>query len=375
MPDQPATPPGPPPEPSLPHADTSDPFAYLTSVGPVAQATNQAVWLRAMVAVEVALARAQAEAGLISSAAAAEVAAVDPGRLDRDRVFTEAALDGNPVIALVAQLRAEIGPEHAGAVHLGATSQDILDTATMLVLTRARRALAAPWTTTRDGLDALAVAHAAEPVMGRTLGQHARPTTFGALFSGWVTALDRAWANLNGLPTPVQLGGPVGDGASLGPDPAAVRAATARWLGLSDPGRSWHGDRTPVLCAAAAWAVAAAVVAKVAGDIVILTATDIGELVERADGAGGSSSMPHKHNPIAAVSARAAALQVPGLLATLFQAGSGFELQRAAGPWHAEWPALQRLLRATGTATWWLAESVGRLTVDPARARHNLETP
>ncbi|MFV0259755.1 MAG: lyase family protein [Acidimicrobiales bacterium] len=365
-----APPPGSPPD----RRDVSDPFAYLTAVGPVAEATNQVVWLRAMLAVEVALARAQADAGLIDGDDAAAVAEVDPGRLDLDRVFNEAPLGGNPVIPLVAQLRAEVGPDHADSVHLGATSQDVLDTATMLVVYRSRRALARPWMAARDGLAALAAAHAADPMMGRTLGQHARPTTFGAVIDGWVAALDQAWISVEVVTTPVQLGGPVGDDRSLGPDPTEVRAGTARWLGLADPGRNWHGDRTPILGAAAAWATAAAVVAKVAGDIVILTTTDVGELNERADEAGGSSSMPHKHNPVAAISARAAALQVPGLLATLFQAASGFELQRAAGPWHAEWPALHHLLRATGSAAWWLAESVDRLTVDPVRARHNLET-
>ena len=123
---------------------------------------------------------------------------------------------------------------------------------------------------------------------------------------------------------------------------------------------------------AGAWGLAASTVAKLALDVVLLAQDDVGELAEVAPGAGGSSSMPHKHNPIAAISARAAAMQVPGFVATLLTAAGSGEWERAAGAWHAEWPALDGLLRATGSATWWLRTSLERLVVDPARMAANL---
>jgi 3-carboxy-cis,cis-muconate cycloisomerase len=123
---------------------------------------------------------------------------------------------------------------------------------------------------------------------------------------------------------------------------------------------------------AGAWAQVATAVAKIALDIVVLAQSDAGELLEDAEGAGRSSSMSHKHNPIAAVSARAAAMQAPGLVATLLQAAGSHELERAAGAWHAEWPALQSLLRSTGSAVEWLRRSLDRLVVDPERMAVNL---
>jgi 3-carboxy-cis,cis-muconate cycloisomerase len=171
----------------------------------------------------------------------------------------------------------------------------------------------------------------------------------------------------------VVLGGPSGDGTSYGAHVDRVTERFAHRLGVRTGLRSaGHTQRSGTAAVAGAWGLAAASVAKVGLDIVLLAQSDIGEVAERASGAGGSSSMPHKHNPIAAVSARAAAMQAPGLVSTLLHAAGGHELERAAGAWHAEWPALDQLLRVTGSAVDWLQTSLGRLVVDPDRMAANL---
>ena len=152
----------------------------------------------------------------------------------------------------------------------------------------------------------------------------------------------------------------------------AIAAAVAQRLDLVAPSRSWHTQRTPIARIAGAWGVAAAAVGTVATQIVALTMSDVGELHEVAEGAGGSSSMAHKHNPIAAISARAAAMQVPGLVSTLLTAAGGHEFERASGAWHAEWPALNAMLRATGSAIDWLETSLQRITVDSERMVANV---
>ena len=213
-------------------------------------------------------------------------------------------------------------------------------------------------------------------MIGRTLGQFARPTTFAAVTRRWQSGLGEAQRTLLALvdSLPVQLGGPVGDGLSYGPRAAEVANRVAERLGLAVPDRPWSSVRAPIARIAGAWGVVGAVVGDVATQLVALMASDVGELAERADGAGGSSSMAHKRNPVAAISARAATLQVPGLVATLLHAAAGHDFERASGAWHAEWPALNALLRAGGAAADWLATSLSRVVVDTDRMAVNLET-
>jgi 3-carboxy-cis,cis-muconate cycloisomerase len=149
-------------------------------------------------------------------------------------------------------------------------------------------------------------------------------------------------------------------------------AAVAARLRLVAPASSWHTQRAPAAAIAGAWGLAASAIGSIALDIVLLAQSDVGEVAEVAEGAGGSSSMPHKHNPVAAVCARAVVMQTPGLVATLLAAAAGHELERAAGAWHAEWPALNGLLRATAAAVDWLGISFERLVVDEARMAANL---
>ena len=212
-------------------------------------------------------------------------------------------------------------------------------------------------------------------MIGRTLCQFAIPTTFANVTNRWRSGIEEARLTLDALAgsLPAQLGGPVGDGSSYGPHAAEIADGVTQRLGLVVADRPWSSLRTPIARVAGAWGVVGTVVGDVATQLVALTGSDVGELVEHADGSGGSSSMAHKHNPVAAICARAAAMQVPGLVATLLHAAGGHDFERAAGAWHAEWPALNALLRAGGSAVDWLATSLQRIVVDVDRMAANLK--
>jgi 3-carboxy-cis,cis-muconate cycloisomerase len=334
----------------------------------VASVTDDQAWLQALCDTEAALAVAMGTAGLIEPQVCdgvldvcRSVAADGPEDLGQ-----EAAADGNPVIPLVTRLRARAQAQHgdlvAGAVHQGATSQDILDTAAMLVSGRALGVIVDATAAALKACSQLVQDHRASPMMGRTLLQQAIPTTFGAVAASWgdglYVALRRVRSASDGLA--VQLGGAVGTMAAWHPHGPVVRAAFARELGLRDPGTAWHSERTRIAVLAGDLGVACGVFGKVATDIVLLSQDEVGEV--REGSGGGSSAMPHKHNPVAAVTARASAAQAPGLVATLLAAMPS-ELQRGAGPWHAEWLPLNALLCATGGAADRLAESLTGLQV------------
>ncbi|QJY47602.1 3-carboxy-cis,cis-muconate cycloisomerase [Pseudonocardia broussonetiae] len=328
----------------------------------VAARLDDAAWVAALVAVEVALAQAAAAHGVIPAEHAEAIAAVD---LDVDPAALGAAAveGGNPVIPLVRALRAAVGPEVGPSVHPGATSQDVMDTAAVLLTGWAGEVLLDDLRGAADAAARLAAAHRGTPTMARTLGQQALPTTFGLVAAGWCTGLDRARtrlaAVLSGLPA--QLGGPAG---TLDRLPLPVAADLAARLGLADPGVPWHTERTRIGELAGALGVAGGACAKPATDVVLLAGTELGEVSEAAP--GDSSSMPHKRNPIAAVTARASARRAPGLVAVLLAAMDG-EHQRAAGAWHSEWETLADLLRATGGAASRLRTSLEGLTVHPER--------
>ena len=332
-------------------------------------------WVRALLAAEAALTRACAAAGLVDPEAVDAVGAVcaDASWVDVPALGAGAASGGNPVIPLVRALRARVSERVdervAAAVHVGATSQDILDTALMLLVRDARAVIVRDLRGAADTAAGLAATHRGTPMTARTLLQQALPTTFGALAATWGAGLDRATAELAALPLCVQLGGPVGTLDSWHPHGPAVRAAFAAALDLVDPGGAWPAERTRIGALAGALGVAGGAVAKAATDVVLLAQTEVGE-VHEATG-GESSSMPHKANPAAAITARAAAAQTPGLVATLLTAMTG-ELQRAAGSWHAEWPALAALLRYTGGAASRLGDCLSGLVVDVDAMRRNL---
>lgn len=348
-------------------------FDDVLAAGPVRDLVSDTAWLQAMLDAEAALAGAQADMGLIPADAAERIAAACvASRYDLPALAAAAADSGNPAAPLARALTAQAG-EAGRFVHMGATSQDIVDTAAMLLARSAVAAVDDDLAACRATLAELASSHRQTVQIGRTLLQQALPTSFGYVAAGWLVALSGSAAALRSVTLPAQLGGAVGTLASLGSDGPAVLSAFARRLGLGAPELPWHTDRGPVADLAAALGRVSGSVAKIAGDVVLLAQTEVGELVESAGGGvGGSSTMPHKHNPVAAISARAAAAQAPGLVATLLSA-MAHEHQRAAGAWHAEWRPLRELLRGTGSAVWWLRTSLSRLSVDTARMRSNVD--
>src|SRR5690606_30181233 len=225
-------------------------FDPLVAAGPVAEHVGDAAWLRAMLDFEAALAAAQADAGLIDRLHAERIerACHHNGHDDYDiaELGRAARGAGNPAAPLVRAITERVEGAAARYVHWGATSQDVVDTAAMLVAARARMALLADVEACTETLAELADEHAATVQVARTLSQHALPTTFGLVAAGWLTSLDTAAERLQAVRLPVQFGGAVGTLASLGESGVEVLAALAARLGLAEPALPWHTDRTPV---------------------------------------------------------------------------------------------------------------------------------
>ncbi|MEV7422435.1 3-carboxy-cis,cis-muconate cycloisomerase [Streptomyces sp. NPDC091212] len=337
-------------------------------------ATGDRAFLQAMLDAEAALTRAQAGLGLAPARAARDITgAADADGYDLRSLALRGREGGNPVIPLVADLTAAVPPEAAPYVHRGATSQDILDTAAMLVAARTLDTVLTDLGRAERSLARLAAAHRDTVMPGRTLTQHAVPTTFGLKAAGWrslvLDARDRLRAVRGSLP--VQLGGAAGTLAAFeayGADGPALTGAFARELALAEPVLPWHTLRTPVADLAGALAFTAGALGKTAADVLVLSRTEIAELSE---GAGGpSSAMPHKANPVRATLIAAAARRAPAQAATLY-ASMAAEDERPAGAWHAEWEPLRDLLRLVGGAAHDAAELAGGLRVHPeAMAAH-----
>ena len=349
-------------------------FEAIAARGEAAAAVSDRGWLQAMLDAEAALARALAAAGVIGEEDAEAIAgACVAERFDAAAIAAAATGAGNPVVPLKAALTEAVAGPAAQHVHRGATSQDILDTAAMLVAARALDPLLDDLLAARAAAAALARAHRDTPVAGRTLLQQAVPVTFGLKAAGWMAGLEDARRWLNELRVErlaAQLGGAAGTLASLGEAGPAVAEAYAEALGLPEPVLPWHTLRGRIGELASALAVTSGAVAKVARDVILLSQTEVAEVREAH--LGGSSAMPHKRNPVAAISALACAQQAPGLAATLLGA-MAHEHERAAGSWHAEWRPLSELLRSTGSAVAWLRESLEGLEADTERMRANLD--
>ncbi|AXK31362.1 3-carboxy-cis,cis-muconate cycloisomerase [Streptomyces armeniacus] len=352
----------------------------------VETATGDRAFLQSMLDAEAALTRAQSALGQApEEAAKAVTAAARAEAYDVRDLALRARAAGNPVVPLLDGLRAAVDRTAPGAgayVHRGATSQDILDTALMLVADRALRLTAAELARATEALARLAAEHRDTPVAGRTLTQHAVPTTFGLKAAGWrallLDAYDRLAAVLDGG-LPVQLGGAAGTLAAFGAhaEEAGTGAGTvlplvarfAAETGLSEPALPWHTLRTPVADLAGALAFTCGALGKLAADVLVLSRTELREVAE-ADG-GPSSAMPQKANPVRAALIASAARQAPALAATLYGSLAA-EDERPAGAWHAEWQPLRELLRLTGGAAGQAAELTAGLRVFPARMAGNL---
>ncbi|MGQ7787564.1 lyase family protein [Nesterenkonia sp. K-15-9-6] len=352
-----------------------------------ASMTSDAAVVAALLEVEATWGEVLAEAELApaQSADALRELSRDMAAHPDPAVLAEAATGGgNPVIPLLAEVRrllAERGATDA-ALHRGATSQDVLDTALMLVVRRVIDQVVTDLLRTGEVLSRTADAHRETLAVARSLTQPALPTVFGLRAAQWLAALSDAAENLHVAAgaAPLQWGGAVGTQAALvelAGSPARAEELTARLaekLGLALPAMPWHTRRGPVLQAASAAAEALAALGTLASDVLTLQRPEIGELREpSAPGRGGSSAMPQKQNPVLSVLIRSAALAGPGHLATLHQAAGAAVDERPDGAWHAEWPALTELLRLSGGAAARAAELCEGLQVFPAAMRQNLD--
>ncbi|MEV0134202.1 lyase family protein [Dactylosporangium sp. NPDC050688] len=334
----------------------------------VAALVDDAAVAEAMLAVEAAWSRTLGQRG---------AGRADPTPSD---LLAESENAGNPVVPLVRALRATVDdPAAAALIHRGLTSQDVLDSALMLlaarVLDRVRDDLAA----TAGALAGHARRHRDSVMAGRTLTQHAVPITFGLKAAQWLTgvldALDAVAATRAALPA--QCGGAAGTLSLLArtvPDPFATAAVFAAELGLADPGLPWHTRRTPVTRLGDTLVTVTDALGVIAAGVALLARPEFGELEEGGpEGRGGSSTMPHKHNPVLSVLIRSAAAQAPLLAAQLHLAAAQAVDERPDGAWHSEWPALQALLLVTATAASQAAELTRDLRVHPdvmARRAH-----
>lgn len=338
----------------------------------------EAAWAETLAAADLApTASARAIRRLCDEQADPDTALIGPGVLAAGGVG-----GGNPVIPVLAEIRRALAArgESDAALHRGATSQDVLDTALNLIVRTVVAGITAQAVRIGDALAAHTQTHRNTLCVARSLTRHALPTTFGLRAAGWldgvreaVSALHRA---VDGLP--LQWGGAVGTQAALadrhGPEAAAqLTDRLAGRLKMSSA-RPWHTQRQPMLEVASALAGVCAALGKVAGDVLFAQRPEVGELAEPSSaGRGGSSAMPQKQNPVLSVLIRSAAQAAPGHLATLYGAAAAAQEERPDGAWHAEWPALAELLRLAGGAAARADELLTGLQVFPGRMRATLD--
>jgi 3-carboxy-cis,cis-muconate cycloisomerase len=336
--------------------------------------------LQAMLDFELALARAEASVGVIPKSAADGIAAAGKADgLDVAVLVRETLRSGAPGIPFVKALTERVrarNAEAAGFVHWGATSQDVADTALVLLLKRAQPILAADLARVEGALRTLSEKHKNTTMLGRTLMQAAPPVTFGLKAAGWLGAVSRCSKRLDVAfadALMVQFGGATGTLASLGEKGPAVARALAKELGLSLPDAPWHTHRDRLATLVSACGVLTGSLGKMARDISLLMQREIAEVAEPSgEGRGGSSTMPHKRNPVGCAVTLAAAQRVPGEVAA-FLSAMVQEHERSVGGWQAEWPVVALVVQSTGVATASMGEVAEGLSVDAARMRANIE--
>jgi len=332
--------------------------------------------VEAMLRVEAAIAAAEADVGIVpADAAAAIAAACDVDHLDIPSLEREATVAGTLVIPLVRRLTELVPMEARGWVHLGTTSQDVLDTALMLQAREALPAIEEELVGVGEACAGLASAHAATVMPGRTLLQHATPITFGVKAAHWLASVTRQLLHLAELrqALPLQFGGAAGTLAVLGDEAERVTQRVAEELGLIVPDLPWHTDRDVVAHLTASLAITAGAMAKIATDVALSMQTEVAELAEGAEpGAGTSSAMPQKRNPVRAPAAIAAARLAAGA-ATVVLGGLAQEHERGVGSWHAEWVAVPDAFRYAAGAVEHVRAIVEGIQVDPERMRANID--
>jgi 3-carboxy-cis,cis-muconate cycloisomerase len=337
-------------------------------------------YLQAMLDFEAALARAEGRAGVIPSSAVTAIAAKCKAELFEGVALAQGAkLAGNLAIPLVKALTAAVSQTNKDAaryVHWGATSQDAIDTGMVLQLREALKAIAKDLDHLATGLSKLAAKHRSTIVAGRTWMQQALPTTFGAKVVGWLDALGRHSERLQQTQRRslvLQFGGAVGTRAALGERGSEVAKNLAEELRLELPAVPWHSHRDRLTEVATTLGLCVGTLGKIARDIALHSQAEIGEVSEpSSQGRGGSSTMPHKRNPVTSAVVLSAAARVPGLVSTMLSAVPQ-EQERGLGGWHAEWETLPDIVRLTAGALHQMAETAPRLEIDPERMKQNLE--
>lgn len=359
----------------------------------VAALTGDRAVLAAILAVEAGWAAVLEKHDLAPAGSAAVVAhAADASRYDPADIAVRAQGGGNPVIPLLADLRAQVKALDTGsagapgvgalrAVHTSLTSQDVLDTALMLLARNTVSALLADVKGTTAALARLAEQHAETLCVGRSLTQHSLPFTFGLKAAQWFHGLAAAARRLEALELPVQTGGAAGTlaagtvlTAGSGTDPFLLSDDLAGQLGLAATPAPWHTNRIAVTSLGDSLAGVVDALGKIASDVLFLSRPEVAEVAEpRAPGRGVSSAMPQKQNPVLSVLVRSAALQAPALAAQLHLAAATFNDERPDGAWHSEWPALRQLLALALGAAGHLRELAEGLQVFPEGMRRNLD--
>jgi len=336
--------------------------------------------LQHMLDFEAALARAEARCGVIPAAAGQAISSKCRANLiDTSALAAATAASLNPAIPLIKQVTALVAkddPEAAQFVHWGATSQDANDTGLVLQIRKALDILDAELAILCTGLAKLAQQYRSTPITGRTLMQHALPTTFGVKVAGWLDGMNRhreRFAETRTRVLVLQFGGAVGTLAALGEKGLQVAEGLAAELRLGLPAMPWHSQRDRIAEVATTLGLCIGSLGKMARDISLHMQTEIAEVLEPAgEGRGGSSTMPHKRNPVSAAVVLSAATRVPGLVSTMLSAMVQ-EDERGLGNWQAEWETLPEIFRLTAGALHQMATIVPHLEVDTARMKRNLE--
>jgi len=356
-------------------------YDELFSYGALEQVLSDESRTKKMLQFEAVLAAAEAKAGVIPAGAATKIAEqcrVD--QFDLDAIAKEAGLAGNAAIPLVKMLTETVARQDKDAarfVHFGATSQDVIDTGFVLQMRDAFDLLEKDLGWLSETLTALATTHRRTMVAARTWMQQALPATFGFVVAGWLDAILRHRRRLIEIRPRIlslQFGGGVGTLAALRGHGPRVAKVLASELQLTLPGTPWHSHRDRMAEAAAFFGLLTGTLGKIARDISLHTQTEVAELFEPVgEGRGGSSTMPHKRNPVTCAVVLSASARVPGLVSNML-AAMPQEHQRGLGGWHAEWETLPEIIRLSGGALHHLAEMLPSLEVDPERMRQNLET-
>jgi 3-carboxy-cis,cis-muconate cycloisomerase len=335
-------------------------------------------FLRQMLLFEAALAQALQEHQVVPSGTAEALARIDPDSFDLEILAEQAHDAGNLCIPFVKMLTAkvaEFAPAAAAYVHWGATSQDVIDTALMLQSRAGLTSIESDLAATADALATLIQAHRSTAMPGRTWLQQGPPVTLGFKLATWLDALQRhreRLAQMRARALALQFGGAVGTLAALGDKGSAVSHSLGRILDLPVVAVPWHTQRDRVAELATTLGLLAGTLGKIARDVSLLMQTEVGELMEPAvAGRGGSSTMPHKRNPVDSAVMLAAATRVPGLVATML-AAMVQEHERGLGGWHAEWETLAEIFRLTAGSLACASRIASGAIIDPDAMRRNL---